>query len=221
MHVAGGRPHDELIALAQHDHQAARAHQRAAALGDQLEHRVEQELPADRHRHVARGLQPAHRALELLAAMLADFEQARVVDRDGRPVGEDDGGLLVLLGELAVSLLGEVEVAPGLAADRDRHAEESAHHRMAGREAVAARMIAHVAQAQRLGMFDQHAEHAASARQVADRGVRGLVHARGQELGELGATVVEDPQRGVTGAGDLACRLQHPVQQRVEVELCD
>ena len=40
---------------------------------------------------------------------------ARVVDRDRRPIGEDHGGLLVLLGELAAPLLGQVQVAPRLA----------------------------------------------------------------------------------------------------------
>ena len=99
--VAGARVHDQLVALAQHDHEAARADERAAALDDQLEDVLERDLAADRDRDVARRLEAAQRLLELLAAALAGLVQARVVDRDRRPVGEDHRRLLVALGELA------------------------------------------------------------------------------------------------------------------------
>ena len=70
-------------------------------------------------------------------------------------------------------------------------------------------------------MLDQHTEHAAPARQITDRHARLLVEARGQELGELGAPIVEDPQRRVARAGELTRRLEHTIQHHPEVELCD
>ncbi len=98
--VAGARLHDQLLAVAQHDHEAAGAHQRASALDDQLQHVLERDLPADRDGHVAGRLDASKRLLELLAAALAGLICPRVVDRDRRPVGEDHRGLLVLFGEL-------------------------------------------------------------------------------------------------------------------------
>ena len=85
----------------------------------------------------------------------------------------------------AALLLGQVEVAVGDAAQQDRHAEERAHRRMAGREADRARVLGQVVQAQRLRVADQHAEDAAPARQVADRRVRLRVDAGGDEALEL------------------------------------
>ena len=95
--VTGARLHDQLLAVAQHDHEAARADERASALDDQLQHVLERDLPADRDRHVAGRLQPSNRLLGLLAAALAGLIQPGVVDRDRRPIGEDHRGLLVLL----------------------------------------------------------------------------------------------------------------------------
>ena len=46
-----------------------------------------------------------------------------------------------------LSLVGEVEVAVGLAAGQDRHAEERVHLGMAEREAVGARMLADLVEA--------------------------------------------------------------------------
>jgi hypothetical protein len=81
-----------------------------------------------------------------------------------------DGRLLVGRLELrAVGLLGQVQVPPRLAADQHRDAEERRHRRMPGGEPVGARMGADVGQPQRPGVGDQHAEHAATARKVADR----------------------------------------------------
>lgn len=40
-----------------------------------------------------------------------------------------------------------------------------------------------------------------------------------QELRELTPALVEDPERGVPRAGKLACRLEHPIEHRVEVQL--
>ena len=46
-----------------------------------------------------------------------------------------------------------------------------------------------------------------------------LVDAGGQELLELGALLVQDPQRGVARAGDLPRRLKHTIENHAEVEL--
>ena len=97
--------------------------------------------------------------------------QASVLDRDRRPVGQDDERLLVGLVEVAAGLLGQVEVAVGLAADEDRHAQEAVHRRVAEREAVGARVVADVGHPQWPRIADQDAEDPVAAGQVADRAV--------------------------------------------------
>jgi hypothetical protein len=52
--------------------------------------------------------------------------------------------LLVGLVEVAVGLLGQVEVAPGLAADHDRDDEEIAHRRVTRREPEGAGVLGDV-----------------------------------------------------------------------------
>ena len=68
-------------------------------------------------------------------------------------------------------------------------------------------------------MLDQRTEHPAPAWQVADCALRVLVDPGGQELLELGALLVQDPERRVARAGDLPCCLQHASEDGVEVEL--
>src|SRR5579875_3360651 len=65
---AGG--HDEVIAVAEHDHQPLGPHQRARSLDDQLENTVEFVDAADRLCDVSRRLERPHGVLELLAALL-------------------------------------------------------------------------------------------------------------------------------------------------------
>ena len=133
-------------------------------------------------------------------------------------VGEHDGGLLVLVGELlAAFLLGQVEVAPSLAADDERHAEEGGHRRVADREAIRADVGADVRQAQGLGLADQLAEHAVAAGKVSDLAPRVLVDADGQEPLQLGPSRVEHAERCVTGAGQLARHRQHALKDRLEL----
>ena len=120
---AGGE--HELVAFEQRELDDARLDQRARALRDELQHPVEVRDAAERARDLRRRLETAVRALELVPALADVAVQPGVVDRDRRPVGEDDGRVLVVLGELADRLLGQVEVAPHLAADGDRHAEEA------------------------------------------------------------------------------------------------
>ena len=82
-------------------------------------------------------------------------------------------------------------------------------------------MGADVGQAQRPRVLDERAEHAVTARQVADDRLRLAIDPRGQEALEPLAAVVEDAERRVAGAGDLARHLEHALEQRVEVELGD
>ena len=95
------------------------------------------------------------------------------------------------------------------------------HRRVAEREAVRARVVGDVVQPQRPGVLDQHAEDAAAARQVADRGVLRLVDADAEESLQLGAALVEDAERGVLGAGQRARLVEHALQQRLQVQLGD
>ena len=220
VHVARAGGDHELVAVAQHDEHVVGLDQRAPALDHELEDALEVGLAADRAGDGGGGLQPAHGALELLAAGGHVAVEARVLDRDRGPVGEHDDGLLVLGRErLAAGLLGEVQVAVRLAADEDRHAEERSHRRVPGREAVGARMVADVVEAQRARVVDEHAEEAAPTRQVADGAVGLLVDPAREEAGELAACLVEDAERDVARAGEVGGGLQQPVEHRLEIEL--
>ena len=110
--------------------------ERAPALDDQLEHALEIGVAAHRQRDRLRGLQAAHGALELTAALLGVLVEAGVLDRDPRPASQHDDRVLIGLVELSALLLGQVEVAPRLAADQDRHTEERAHRRVSRGKAI-------------------------------------------------------------------------------------
>ena len=155
----------QLVALSQHDEDVVGLDQRSPALDHELEDPLEIGLAANRAGDRGRGLQTAHRALELLAAGGHVAIEPGILDGYRRPVGEDDDGLLVLGRErLAARLLGEVEVPPRFASNEDRDAEEGPHRRVPRREAVGARMVADVVQAQRARVVDEHAEQAATPR---------------------------------------------------------
>jgi hypothetical protein len=128
---------------------------------------------------------------------------------------------LVAMLEVAVVLLGEIEVAVRLAADQDRHPQERVHRRVVERKAVRLRVLADSVETQRMRLGDQDAEDAVPAWKVADGGVGGLVDSDGEETLELLAPVVENPEGGVSGARQLACDVEHPIQQAVDVELGD
>ena len=78
-----------------------------------------------------------------------------------------------------------------------------------------------VREAERARVADEHAEDAAASGQVADRPERGGIDPGGQEALELAATRVEHAERGVPGAGELAGRLDDPLQDALVVELGD
>ena len=217
--VSRGGGHDKVGALAEQDHDSARVDQGPATLDDQFEHTPEARVAADRDRDVSGRLERANGSLLLDPTMLADLIQAGVLDRGRRPVGQNHGRLLVGLGEVAVLFLGEIQVAPDRAANHDRHTEEAAHRRVTIGEAVAARVLAHIGQAERLRLRDQHSEHAPPARQVANRRARLVVDAERYELAERGPLVIEDPERRIAGSGDLPRGRQNPVENSQRIEL--
>ena len=99
-HLAGRRDDPQLVTLAQRDEHRPRLHEGASALDDQLQDPVEVQLAADGARDLARRLQRAHRALELVAPLAHVLVEPGVLDRDRGPVGQHDERRLVGLGEL-------------------------------------------------------------------------------------------------------------------------
>ena len=176
-------------------------------------------LRPDRAGDRRRRLQPLDGALQLGRALDAAPVQVRVLDRDPGPAREHGDGAHVELVELAALLVGEVHVPPRLAADQERDAEERLHRRMTGGEAVRARVHADVGEDQRARVLDQQPEHAAAARQVADLGARRRVDPRGQESLERAALLVEHADRRIARAGQLARRLEQPLQHDLGVQL--
>ena len=219
--LARGRGDDKLCVLCQQNEELAGVHERAAALHHELEDTVQVGLAANRTRDGDGCLQAADGALELSAAGVDVLVEVGVLDGDRHPAREDQECLLVGLVELAALLLGEVDVAPRLAAHQHGRAEEGGHRRVLRREAVAARVLADVGQAQRLGMADQLAQDAAAAGKLADRAPRGLVDAGGQEAFELLPVLIEDPDGRVARSGQLAPGLEHALQHRLAVQLGD
>jgi hypothetical protein len=143
----------------------------------------------------------------------------RSTDRDRRPVGQDRDGLHVGVVEVARRLFGEVEVAPRLTADDQRGAQERRHRRMPGGEPVGARVRAHIGQHERARIVDQHAENPATARKIADRCVRRRIHAARQKPLERTTIGSEHADRGVAGARELACGLEQPLEDNLQIEL--
>ena len=188
-------------------------------LGDQLQHAPEVALGADRNHDVARRLEAMHRPLELLAPSLRDLVEPGVRDRGRRPSGQDPGSILVGFGEVSLGLLGETEIAPRFAADHDRDAEKAMHQRMAGGKAIAQRVLPHICQAQGSGLLYQHAEHATTARKLADRTAGGIIHPGRDETFELGSLFVEHAQRRVSGPGDVPGLLENQVEDLLRVKL--
>lgn len=143
---AGRRRDHELLALLQQDQDHPGLDQRPGALGDQLQDLPEASLAADRARDRRRRLEARHGPLELLPALVGALVQTRVLDRNRRPLGEDDRCLLVALIEVAALLLREIEIPPRLTADKDRDPEEAPHLGVPRGKPVRPRMIADLAQ---------------------------------------------------------------------------
>jgi hypothetical protein len=211
--------HDELCAVAEHDHEALCADERAPPLDDDLQHVLERDLLADCDGHVADCLEAEEGFLKLSAGALAGLIQAGVLDSDRRPPRKDHRGLLVGLGELLVGLLGEIQVAPHTLADHHRHTQEAAHRRMSSWKSVAARVLADITQAQGARILDQLAQHAPPPGQITHRAADGLIDARREELLELRLLIVEDTDGGVSRPRDRARPLEQPLQHDRGIEL--
>ena len=128
--------------------------------------------------------------------------QAGVLDGDAGRGGQRHHQLLVLLAELAVAGLGQVEVAEHLVPDPDRHAEEAAHRRVAGRETDRGRVLAEVCDPDRFGMADQVTQQAAPDRQRPDRRDRGRGHPGVHELFQH-PVPAHHPESGIAGIHQL------------------
>jgi hypothetical protein len=76
-----------------------------------------------------------------------------------------------------------------------------------------------VAQTQRARIADEDAQDAVAPRQVADRAVGRRVDPAREKALELKAALVEDAQRGVARAGQLAGDVEHAVENDLEVQL--
>jgi hypothetical protein len=124
---------------------------------------------------------------------------------------------LVLGGELAVPLLGHVEVAEHLSPDQHRDPEEGPHGRVLLREAERGRMGAQVADAQWVRGGDQLAEHALALRQMTHPVGQLLVDAHRDE-GTQSATGAEYAQRSVAGVDQARRRLRDLMERRVQVQ---
>ena len=92
---------------------------------------------------------------------------------------------------------------------------------MAGGNPYDPACFADVRQTQRPRLADEHAEDAASPRQVADRPVGLVVDADGEKPLERRSLLVEHPERRVARARELASRVEHVLEHRLEVELRD
>ena len=126
-----------------------------------------------------------------------------VLNGDARGEREGFGKGLVLVGELGRTLLvRQVEVAVDVVSDTQRDAQEGGHGRVPGREAVAARVLFEVLEAQRLGFGDQEPEHAPARWALPDDLLFGVTEPDGDELFEPGAGLVEDSEGGVAGTDE-------------------
>ena len=90
---------------------------------------------------------------------------------------------------------------------------------MPGGHAERARVGADVVQAQRPRVVDEQAEHAAALGRVADDPAALVVDPAGDEPRDPLAVGVQDPQRGVARAGQLARGLEQMLQDLVKVKL--
>src|SRR5690349_18748230 len=144
--------------------------------------------------------------------------QAGVVDGDAGRGSQRHRQSFVLLAELLRTLLvGEVEAPDGFTAP-DGHAEERGHLRVPGWELLCQRVLAQVAQPNRLWIVQEDTENAPELRKAPD-GLMGLVlHAARHEIGQL-AVVVYDAQGAVSRVDQLASRIDDPLQDRGQAQV--
>jgi hypothetical protein len=221
-HLAGDRGDDELLAVEELDGQRTSRDERPAALGHQLEDAVEVGLAAERESDLHRGVQRGDGAAELLAPGLRSREAARVVDGDAGEVGQEGERPLVLLGELlAAGLVGEVEVAVRLVPGEQGNAEERVHLGMAEGEAVRAWMGADLVEPERDGVCDELAEHASTPRRSPDLLALAGLESQRDEPRQPRSLLIEHADRRVLRARELAGGDEHPLEDRLDVELAE
>jgi hypothetical protein len=160
------------------------------------------------------------RRLQPLPAQPRGRVQVGVVDRHRRGRGERLDEIHVLGGELPALTLGEVEVAEDLVPDADRHAEETVHRRMTGREPDRARIVADLPQPDRVRVVDERAQQPLAFREVADDVDRVGRHPAVDELGQPAAGRDHTECR-VAGTHQLAGGFDDPAQHRRQVEAAD
>ena len=188
---------------------------------DELPHPSRDEIEQRLELHLRReGGADLAEAFELAEPPRRRLVQARVLDRDRRLRRQQLRELLVLCREVeAPGLLREVEVAVGDPAQHDRDAQERPHRWMVPGKPDRARIVGDVVQPERPRLADEDAQQAASSRQVADRSVRLLVDARGEEPLEPSSGRVDHPERGISRLGQPGRGLDDPLEQRVERQL--
>ena len=202
--LTGAGRHNELAFLQQLDHDRAGGHQRATALGDQVEDLLQFGLPAERASDLDRRLEPAHGALQIEPGLLRTREPACMVDRHTCELRERHGSFLIIVAEaFGAELVRQIQVPVGLAGHEDRHPQKRLHRWMTDRKTVGMRMIADSVKPQGPGVSDQLTENAAAAREGADLLDDFLVDPMGQESDELFAGFVENAERRVLSSGQL------------------
>ncbi len=164
--------------------------------------------------------------VEILADPLALLDDRQALDLlvepgvlDGDPgvEGEHLDERLVGLAELPrPALVRQVEVADGLALDRDRHAQERGHPGMVGREPVAPGMTGDVGDPERTPAADDQAQETVALRQGPDPLAVGPADpARDEPLED--AVGVGDPQGGVFRSDQVprpvADQLEDPIDR--------
>ena len=193
-------------------------HEIPQASGDEPEKGLQLELACESFADLVQRLEVAKPTRRRLV-------QPRVLDGDRRLRCEQLDELLVFVGELFAALLfGEVEIPVCHPTKQDGHAEERLHRRVVRRESDGPRVGPEVRKPERSCLPDEHAEDPSSLREIADRRVRLRVDAGCQEPFECCASLIDDAQGRVAGAGQKRRLLDELLEQRVERELgaqCD
>jgi hypothetical protein len=185
-----------------------------AKLTDAVHHQVEHLLRGQALQqcgpHVGDRGQP--RALHLRCLV-----QAGVGDRDTGGSGQRREDGLVLGGEHAVALRGEVEIAEDLPAAADRDAQEAAHPGMVRREADRRRVLPQIVQPERPWLGGQLAQHTLPLGEMPHPCGELLVHADMDERDQRPVRP-QDAESPVAGVDQLGGRLDDAPQGHVQVQ---
>ena len=100
-----------MIALQRLDHQGSRTDQSPPALCNELQHRFQPRLRSQRPTDLDAGVERRDRPLQIVALSLGAREPPRMIDRQACELGEQDERFLILGGELAIHVLGDVDVS--------------------------------------------------------------------------------------------------------------